>query len=70
MEITPIIALDFEEPILKIIKIDNYYLCGYSQKNAYLIKYDTVMNNCNEDIKYEKDIIKINFNIVKKSKFG
>ena len=60
--INPITLFDFEEPILKIILIDNIYLCACSAKNIYLINYEIL----NEDNKNENlnDIIKIKFDII------
>ena len=58
--INPIAEFDFEDPIIKIIFIDNIYLSACSSKNVYLIKFEII----NDD--KEKDIYNIKLDILEK----
>ena len=70
ININPISSFNIKESILKIILIDNNYICGCSLKNVYLIKYEIIKDNKYEDNinndkeSNEKDILKINFNLI------
>ena len=56
---------DVEESILKIILIDDFYLCACSSKNIFLIKYGIINENIERDNKNENlnEIINIKFDI-------
>ena len=63
--INPIISCDFEEPILKIILIDNNYICGCSSKKVFILKYDIKKNENDEDKKNDlNEILSVNFTII------
>ena len=76
INIKPLSSFNIKEPILKIILIDSNYICSCSLKHVYLIKYEIIKDNKNEDnIIYnkesnEKDILKINFNIIKEINYN
>ena len=68
--IKPIGSYEVEEPILKIILVDENYICGFSSKNIYLIKFEITegidnKENINEsyDIKLDMEEVK-NFKII------
>ena len=68
--IKPIASYVVEEPILKIILVDENYICGFSSKNIYLIKFEITegidnKENINEsyDIKLDMEEVK-NFKII------
>ena len=64
--INPISQFNFEEPILKIILIDDIHLCACSSKNVYLIKYEIINEKIERDNKNENinEIINIKFDIL------
>ena len=47
--IKPIGSYVLEDPILKIILVNDNYLCGNSSKNVYLIKYVKISNNFDKE---------------------
>ena len=68
--IKPIGSYVVEEPILKIILVDENYICGFSSKNIYLIKFEILegidnKENINEsfDIKLDIEGVK-NFKVI------
>ena len=65
--INSIAQFDFEEPILKIILIENIHLCAYISKNANFIKYEIINENIERNNKNENlnEIINIKFDILK-----
>ena len=65
--ISPLTSFNVKENIIKMIIIDNNYICACSMNNLFLIKYEIIeQNNNNEDRKQKsvKEILSINFNII------